>query len=189
MFFANDNFVFKLIIKKYPRFIAKNPSTIKKVKNPDLRLIVRMQHHNPLPETDERIDVRVCNLQNPSELYLEGDAAIQPSQMEGLGFMVLEPVCCGLPVITTNAPPMSEYVCNHLMRAKTQIFKKKSFAHKCAAIKHAYLTPPSVSSLANRIQWCSRNDLTNISNENRIWGQKKFNQVNLREEWTKALNF
>ena len=161
----------------------------KKVKNPDLRLIVRMQQHKPLPKLDKRIEVRVCNLQNQSELYLEGDAAIQPSQMEGLGFMVLEPVCCGLPVITTNAPPMNEYVCNHLMRAKTQIFKKKSFAHKSAAIKHAYLTPPSVSCLANRIEWCSRNDLTNISNENRIWGQKKFNQVNLRKEWIKALNF
>ena len=94
----------------------------RKVKNPDLRLIIRMQKNNHLPKLDERIDVRVCNLQNPSELYLEGDAAIQPSMMEGLGFMVLEAVCCGLPVITTNAPPMSEYVCNHLMRAKTQIF-------------------------------------------------------------------
>ena len=161
----------------------------KKVKKPDLRLIVRMQHHSPLPDLDKRIEVRVSNLQNPSELYLEGDAAIQPSKMEGLGFMVLEPVCCGLPVITTNAPPMNEYVRNHLMRAKKQIFKKKSFAHKSAAIKHAYLTPASISCLAKRIEWCSRNDLTNISNENRIWAQNKFNQVNLRKEWIKALSF
>jgi glycosyltransferase involved in cell wall biosynthesis len=148
-----------------------------------------MQKKSHLPKLDERIEVRVCNLQNPSELYLNGDAAIQPSQMEGLGFMVLEPVCCGLPVITTNAPPMNEYVCNHLMRAKTQIFKKKSFAHKSAAIKHAYLTPPSVSCLANRIEWCSRNDLTNISNENRLFGEKRFNKESLEKEWIEALSF
>jgi glycosyltransferase involved in cell wall biosynthesis len=160
-----------------------------KIKNPDLRLIIRMQKKKPLPKLDERIDVRVCNLQNPSELYLEGDAAIQPSMMEGLGFMVLEAVCCGLPVITTNAPPMSEYVCNHLMRARKQIFKRKSFAYKSAAIKHSHLTPPSISSLVNRIEWCSRNDLTNISNENRLFGEKRFNKESLKKEWIAALSF
>ena len=47
--------------------------------------------------------MRTGNLKDPADLYKEGDAAIQPSRMEGLGFMVLEPVCCGMPVITTDA--------------------------------------------------------------------------------------
>jgi glycosyltransferase involved in cell wall biosynthesis len=161
----------------------------KKVKNPDIRLIIRMQKHSPLPKTDERIDVRVCNHQNHSELYLDGDAAIQPSQMEGLGFMVLEPVCSGLPVITTNAPPMNEYVRNPFMLTKTRMFKKKSFAYRSASIKQAQLNPPRISSLAKKIEWCSQNDLSHISTENHIWGQKKFSKENLKEEWKEALNF
>lgn len=57
----------------------------KKVKRRDVRLIVRAQKEVPLPELDDRIDVRFGNLGRAAELYETGEAAIQPSKMEGIG--------------------------------------------------------------------------------------------------------
>ena len=96
-----------------------------KVRNSEIRLILRMQKESLLPVQDKRIDLRVGNLDNPADLYKEGDVAIQPSRMEGLGFMVLEPVCCGMPVITTDSAPMNEYVRQPELLAGTTFLKKK----------------------------------------------------------------
>ena len=82
----------------------------RKVKRKDISLIVRMQKAVPLPELDERIKVQVGNLADPKELYATGEVAIQPSKLEGVGFMVIEPLCSGMPVITLDYPPMNEYV-------------------------------------------------------------------------------
>ena len=158
-----------------------------KVRNPDLRLILRLQREFPLTVDDPRIDLRIGNLEDPSELYKDGDTAIQPSRMEGLGFMVLEPVCCGMPVITTDAAPMNEYVRQPQMRASTQLIKKKSFAWRAAAIKHAYLTPPSISSLARAIDWCSRNDLSSISKENLSLRKTIYCANLVKREWRQVL--
>lgn len=159
-----------------------------KVRNKDLRLILRLQQEAPFSVNDPRVDVRIGNLQNPADLYKEGDAAIQPSRMEGLGFMVLEPVCCGLPVITTDAEPMNEYVQQPEMRARPSLIKRKSFAWKAASIKHAYLTSPSVSSLARVIQWCSKNDLSRISEENRNYGWTRHASQQMARQWGVTLN-
>jgi len=101
--------------------------------------------------------------------------------------MVLEPVCCGIPVITTDAPPMNEYVQQSELLASPTLFKKKSFAYNAASIRHAFLTPPKVSSLAKRIDWCSRNDLYQISRQNRSWAHSKYDQTNVRPSWEEAL--
>lgn len=158
-----------------------------RVSNPDIRLILRLQKESPLSIKDQRIDLRIGNLDDPSDLYKEGDVAIQPSRMEGLGFMVLEPVCCGIPVITTDAAPMNEYVQKPELLAKPSFFKKKSFAYNAASIRHAFLTPPKVSSLAKRIDWCSRNDLSQISKQNRSWALSRYDQANLKPSWENAL--
>lgn len=42
-------------------------------------------------------------------LYEHGDIALQPSRYEGIGLQMLEAQACGLPIITTDAPPMNEY--------------------------------------------------------------------------------
>ena len=157
------------------------------VKNPDIRLILRLQKESPFGITDSRIDLKIGNLEDPADLYKDGDVAIQPSRMEGLGFMVLEPVCCGMPVITTNAPPMNEYVRQPEMLARKRVFKMKSFAYKAASIKHAFLTSSNVSSLAKRIDWCCRNDLTEISRQNRHWALSQHEQNRVRPSWENAL--
>jgi glycosyltransferase involved in cell wall biosynthesis len=43
------------------------------------------------------------------DLYHDGDVCVQPSRFEGLGLPLLECQAAGLPLVTTNAPPMNEY--------------------------------------------------------------------------------
>jgi glycosyltransferase involved in cell wall biosynthesis len=43
-------------------------------------------------------------------LYHFGDVYIYPSRLEGIGLTVPEALACGLPVITSESPPMSEFI-------------------------------------------------------------------------------
>lgn len=45
-----------------------------------------------------------------AELYADADLAVQPSRFEGVGLAMLEAMACGVPVLTTDAPPMRDYV-------------------------------------------------------------------------------
>lgn len=45
-------------------------------------------------------------------LYHLGDVYVYPTRLEGIGLTIAEALSCGLPVITTNAPPMNEFVIN-----------------------------------------------------------------------------
>lgn len=157
----------------------------KKVKGDDLRLIVRMQKEVLLPPLDNRIEVRVGNLARPEDLYTTGDVAIQPSKMEGIGFMVIEPVCSGIPVITINYPPMNEFVQQPEMLAKLKWFKRRAFAG--GWVKHAHLRLAQISDLAKRIRWCTENDMSPISLANRRLAEATFDAVLLRRQWSEAL--
>jgi glycosyltransferase involved in cell wall biosynthesis len=42
-------------------------------------------------------------------LYDDGDVCVQPSHFEGLGLQLLECQAAGMPLVTTDAPPMNEY--------------------------------------------------------------------------------
>lgn len=46
----------------------------------------------------------------PRELYRDGNVYIAPSKREGLGLPILEAMSVGYPVLTTDAPPMNEYI-------------------------------------------------------------------------------
>jgi len=43
-------------------------------------------------------------------LYHLGDIYLYPSTLDGLGLTLIEALACGLPVITTDHPPMNEFV-------------------------------------------------------------------------------
>ncbi len=157
----------------------------RKVKRNDVRLLVRMQKATDLPPIDERIEVRVGNLGDASDLYATGDVCIQPSKMEGLGFMVLEPACCGIPVITTDYPPMNEFIRQPEMRCATRWFKRRAYASQW--IRHSHLKLPSISDLARRIEWAADNDMADISRSNRSWAESFFDPAALVAAWSKAL--
>ena len=65
---------------------------------------------SPYRIEDHRIQHLVSNLPNCHDLCREGDVLIQASKAEGIGLSVLEGIACGLPVLTTNCPPLDEYI-------------------------------------------------------------------------------
>jgi glycosyltransferase involved in cell wall biosynthesis len=146
-----------------------------------------MQKPAPLPPLDDRIEIKLGHLENHADLYTEGDAAIQPSKMEGTGFMVLEPLCTGLPVVTTDYPPMNEYIRQPEMLVRKRWFKRKAFPTRVAGIRHAHLRLPSLRDLVHKIEWCATHDLGEISRANRDWAEETFNPEAVLRRWTEAL--
>ncbi len=158
----------------------------RRVKRSDIRLIMRMQKTIDIPKfSDPRVKVIVGNLENPTDLYRHGDVAIQPSKMEGNGFMVLEPLLCGMPVLTLDYPPMNEYVTDPRMLVKKRWFKRRAFP--TAWIKHAHLRLPSIRDLGRKIEWCAENEMAPISEANRRFAEYHYNRDRVRTIWTKAL--
>lgn len=153
----------------------------KKVPRKDIRLIVRSQNKTDLPSLDERIEVFTGNLADPSELTAQGDAAIQPSKMEGMGLMILEPLVSGLPVITTDVPPMNEWVRRPEMLVKPRWFSRKAFAAQW--VSHARLRLPNIRDLVKKIEWCCENDLSEISRSNRRWAEEVYAPEELKKQW------
>lgn len=70
-------------------------------------LTVRTQR--PLPDVP-RGAVCMGAVEDASALYADFDMACQPSRFEGVGLAIIEAMACGLPVITTDADPMREYI-------------------------------------------------------------------------------
>jgi len=157
-----------------------------RVKRSNIRLIVRLQRASELPPSDKRVEIRVGNLPDSAALYDEGEVAIQPSKMEGCGMAVLEPVCCGIPTITTDHPPMADYVSQKTMRVRKKWFRRKANPARIAGIRHAYLRLPSIRDLARRIEWCADHELSGISRENRAFAEREFDPVRLRAIWSRA---
>jgi glycosyltransferase involved in cell wall biosynthesis len=151
----------------------------------DVRLTVRMQKEVDLPTMDDRVEVVTGNLNNVADLYSVGDICVQPSKMEGIGFMVLEPVCAGIPVITTDYPPMNEYIQQSELRCHTRWRRRKAFASQW--ITQAHLKLPRIRDLARRMDWAASTDLRPISVANRQWAEATFNPETLKAAWSKAL--
>jgi glycosyltransferase involved in cell wall biosynthesis len=60
-----------------------------------------------LPAMPDNVRVRPPPRDN-ADLYRDGDVCVQPSHWEGLGLQLLECQAAGLPLVTTDAPPMNE---------------------------------------------------------------------------------
>jgi glycosyltransferase involved in cell wall biosynthesis len=157
----------------------------RRVRNPNVSLIVRSQ--NPLSHCveDHRIQYVVGNLPDYRDLYREGDVLIQTSKAEGLGLSILEGIACGLPVLTTNYPPMNEYVRDSRALVPTHWGKKA--AEQSVYISQAHLKIPRVDHLARRIEWCTKNDMSSFSRRNRKWALDNFEPEKLRRQWIRAL--
>jgi glycosyltransferase involved in cell wall biosynthesis len=73
----------------------------------DARFLIRSQAPigGPLPK-----NVTVLPPVSRNErLYDDGDVCVQPSRWEGIGLSLLESQAAGMPLVTTNAPPMNEF--------------------------------------------------------------------------------
>lgn len=154
-------------------------------KKTDLRLTIRSQNASQLTQRDSRIDIWTGSFANPAELYASGDCFIQPSKLEGLGFMVVEAVASGLPVITTDYPPMNEYVSQKDLRASLRPFAYP--AYSSAWIEHSHLRLPSIADLTRRIEWAAEHHLAAISAHNRAWAETTFAPATLLNSWEATL--
>ena len=65
----------------------------------------------------ERIQV-VSQTVGPPGLYHMADVYVYPTTLEGIGLTICEALACGLPVITTRSPPMTEFI-KHLVTGYT----------------------------------------------------------------------
>ena len=75
---------------------------------PEISLIVFAYPQQLPPRLPANIEVRLPPADN-RRLYDDGDVCVQPSLWEGLGLPLLECQAAGLPLITTDAPPMNEH--------------------------------------------------------------------------------
>lgn len=80
--------------------------------------LVYSQVHERLPIPDN-VELRYPPAQN-ERLYDEGDVCVQPSRWEGLGLQLLECQAAGLPLVTTDAPPMNELQPLRAVAARSQ---------------------------------------------------------------------
>ncbi|HUT94804.1 MAG TPA: glycosyltransferase [Thermoguttaceae bacterium] len=74
---------------------------------PDVPFVVYSQIDNT-PPPPRNVELREAPSQN-EQLYEDGDVCVQPSRWEGIGLQLLECQAAGMPLVTTDAPPMNEY--------------------------------------------------------------------------------
>jgi glycosyltransferase involved in cell wall biosynthesis len=132
----------------------------------DGSLIVRMQKSPPRfvekLAKDPRIDLRVGDLHSHRDLYAVGDVIIQPSSLEGIGFQIIEALASGMPVITTNYPPMNEWVQADAFLARPNRWFKFARRPRLSLLHTHFKTVP-VSELAKIIRNVSKLDVKPFS--------------------------
>jgi hypothetical protein len=160
----------------------------KNVLKKDINLIVRAQKSFDIPFhlKDSRIKLIIKNYKNNFELYKIGEVAIQPSRMEGIGYSILEPTILGIPVITTDYPPMSYYGTHNFM---VKTIESKRFPYPTTkGISHAHLVEPLLNDLINAIENCAETDITNNSFFNLQWYKSTYTEEFEYGPWLEIIN-
>jgi glycosyltransferase involved in cell wall biosynthesis len=120
----------------------------------DAKLIIHTQ--KPLRAQDlgldapgsSRIQIITGTVPAPG-LYHLGDVYVYPSRLEGIGLTICEALACGLPVITTDNPPMNEFV-DHgenglLVKVADQKRREDSYYWPMATV--------DIQDLRSKMQW------------------------------------
>lgn len=126
------------------------------------------------------VTVRVANLPEPEDLYGLGDVAIQLSRYEGIGLCFLEAMACGLPVITTNAAPMSE-IAPELVITVEETIKIR------LAGKDVQSFIPSIASVREVVESLKGRAIGELSIKVRRRVEDQYSWKTLRAEWLRIL--
>jgi len=90
---------------------------------PEIPLRVRSQV--ALPELPPHVEVDLRDAPERDALYAGADVLLAPSRWEGFGHTLYEAQACGLPVLTTGAPPMDECGGTRLPVARSALLKAR----------------------------------------------------------------
>jgi len=77
--------------------------------------------------------------------YTDGDVFIYPSRLEGIGLTLPEALSSGLPAITTDAPPMNEFVKDGINGTLIKV-------NQLLGRKDGYYWPESISNIESLVQ-------------------------------------
>lgn len=81
-------------------------------------------------------------------LYHKGDVYVYPSRLDGIGLTVPEALACGIPVITTDHPPMNEFV-----ESTVGMLVPTVSSHERRDGYYWPMVEPSIEGLAGAMQW------------------------------------
>lgn len=141
-------------LRKGTDFVIKAFSEIKT----DAKLLIHTQTdlNKAMPDlapvirnlmSDGRLEIIFKTVQAPG-LYHLGDVYVAPSRLEGIGLTAAEAIASGLPFITTDFPPMNEFV--------TEQSGKVAKVDRLWARKDGYYWPqcrPDIDSLTEAMTW------------------------------------
>lgn len=127
------------------------------------------------------VKVLVGNTPEPGELYDDFDVAVQPSRYEGVGVSMMEAQACGVPVITTQAPPMDEFARELPVSVAERV--QYNIMHKMV---DAYI--PSVPSLAQTVMRIHNKDIGGMSRAVHARVERELSWKALGSRWLRVLS-
>jgi len=140
-------------------------------------LIIRTQII--LQKRHKMVDVRVNDLDDPRDLYALGDVLLQPSAFEGVGLTLLEAQACGIPAVTTDAPPMNEICAGWRLPCRAVKFPfwcRDIIAHRVRA-----------ETIATAIRVIAGTDISEASRRAHRYIKEHYSWSKLQRHWLDAL--
>jgi len=141
-------------------------------------------HHSQLRSSSNITAIQQKDLMAPIDIYNKGKIYVAPSRREGLGLPILEAMACGLPVITTGAPPMNErFPEDYPLFVKVQTQTDLPYGD-------IPMYTPNVYDLMRKMEFAYKNPklMKQIGEVNCIIIQEKFSWNVLRDEYLEILN-
>lgn len=127
------------------------------------------------------VTVEIGNLQEPEDLYLHGDVALQPSRYEGVGVSMIEAQACGVPVIAVDAPPMNEVVFGPRVKVE-KVIQLKILSKSLPS--HV----PSVDGIVDIVSRLQGKDISELSRQVRGWVEERFSWNVLLDKWIQVIS-
>ncbi|MEI2418845.1 glycosyltransferase [Arthrospira platensis SPKY2] len=135
---------------------------------PDVKILMLTQNDNYPKPMPENVIVDFTNYPSKTEIFQKGDVLIAPSHWEGLGHQLYEAQASGLPVITTDAPPMNECGTDWLV----PVSERYPYLLSGKPIPKVIADPKKLSNLLRSIQGC---DIIQESRDARCRMEAKYN--------------
>ena len=140
----------------------------------------------------ERFNIQIINKTVTAPgLYHLGDVYVYPTKLEGIGLTIMEALASGLPVITTNSPPMNEFVNDtngKLIKVKKLIARPDGYYWPLSIVDETDLAEKMKYYIENKKNLDYFSKKARESAENNLNVYKNFSKLNDIFEQVKLLN-